>query len=134
MGPEEWAGMSISGMGVNNYNTMGMHSRGCGYTPMNEYYKLPIDTLRTEAEQTPTLQAYVNNLILTEGALEFAFEGVRYYDLLRFGLRSGSPAAFIAEYVSKRNGEQKPDGSLNINNSNIYLRWNGLIGIDIAGK
>ena len=27
-----------------------------------------------------------------------------------------------------------PDGSLNINNSNIYLRWNGLIGIDISGK
>ena len=134
MGPEEWAGMSITGMGVNNYNTMGMHSRGCGYTPMNEYYKLPIDTLHPEAEQTPALQAYVNNLILTEGALEFAFEGVRYYDLLRFGLRSGSPAAFIAEFVSKRNGEQKPDGSLNINNSNIYLRWNGLIGIDIAGK
>ena len=134
MGAEEWVGLSVQGMGVNNYNTMGMHSRGSGFTPMNEYYQLPIDTLRSEAEQTPELQAYVSDLILTEGALEFAFEGVRYYDLLRFGLRSGSPATFITDCVNRRNGEQNPDASLNINNSNIYLRWNGLIGIDIAGN
>ena len=73
---------------------MGMHSRGSGFTPMNEFYQLPVDTLRSEAEQTPDLQAFVEEKILTEGALEFAYEGTRYYDIMRFALRSNNPGQF----------------------------------------
>lgn len=120
----------------NNVNTMGIHSRGSGWTPMNEYYQLPIDTLRTEEEQKADLQAYVDSLILNEDALEFAFEGTRFYDLMRFALRSDNPGQFMANKVYARRGsansgamrsEIKKDIS---DPRNWYLQWNGKIGIE----
>ena len=115
-------------------NTMGIHSRGCGFTPMNEYYQLPVDTLRSEREQTADLQAYVDDLILTEGALEFSYEGTRYYDILRFAMRSANPGQFLAEKVYARRGEANSDivrGEIKSDltqKENWYLKWNGAIG------
>ena len=115
-------------------NTMGMHSRGSGFTPMNEYYQLPVDTLRSEREQTADLQAYVDDLILTEGALEFSYEGTRYYDILRFAMRSAKPGQFLAEKVYARRGEANSDivrGEIKSDltqKENWYLKWNGAIG------
>jgi hypothetical protein len=43
-------------------------------------------------------------MIVTELALEGAFEGWRFYDLMRVALRRGDPA-YLAEPVSRRNGE-----------------------------
>ena len=117
-------------------NTMGMHSRGSGWTPMNEYYQLPVDTLRSEEEQKADLQDYVNGLILDEGALEFAFEGIRFYDLMRFALRSSNPGQFMADKVYGRRGKDKADAvRAEIKNDlsnprNWYLQWNGKIGIE----
>ena len=122
------------GQGAFNYNTMGMHSRGSGYTPLNEYYQLPYDTLRTEAEQQAELQSFVEDKLLTEEALEFAFEGVRYYDLMRFALRQPNPGQFLSDMVCRRRGEANKDamrGEIKTdltNQQNWYLRWNGLIG------
>lgn len=117
--------------------TMGMHSRGSGWTPMNEYYQLPpVDTLKTEAEQKAEYQAYVNGLILDEGALEFAFEGTRFYDLMRFALRSDNPGQFMADKVYGRRGKDKKDAvRAEIKNDvsnprNWYLQWNGKIGFE----
>ena len=129
MGAEE-----LLGFGARGYNTMGMHSRGSGFTPMNEYYQLPYDTLRTEAEQLPELQQYVEEKLLTEEALEFSFEGVRYYDLMRFALRQPNPGQFLSDKVCSRRGEANKDamrGEIKTdltNPQNWYLRWNGLIG------
>ncbi|MBO4850429.1 MAG: RagB/SusD family nutrient uptake outer membrane protein [Prevotella sp.] len=115
-------------------NTMGIHSRGCGFTSMNEYYQLPVDTLRSEREQTADLQAYVDDLILTEGALEFSYEGTRYYDILRFAMRSANPGQFLAEKVYARRGEANSDivrGEIKSDltqKENWYLKWNGAIG------
>lgn len=116
-------------------NTIGIHSRGSGWTPLNEYYQLPVDTLKTEAEQTPFLQEYVDNLILQEGALEFAFEGTRYYDLMRFALRKSNPGAFLSEHVWARKGKDS-EGTMRTeikkdltNQRNWYLQWNGKIGL-----
>ena len=119
-----------------NINTMGIHSRGSGWTPMNEYYQLPVDTTKTEAEQKADLQAYVNGLILDEGALEFAFEGTRFYDLMRFALRSDNPGQFMADKVYGRRGKANSDVvraeiKKDISNPrNWYLQWNGKIGIE----
>ena len=123
-----------TGGGRNNTNTMGMHSRGSGFTPMNEYYRLPIDTLRSEADQTPDLQKYVEELILTEGALEFAFEGIRYYDIMRFALRSSNPGEYLSKRIYMRRGAEKSDAMkgeiADLNDTkNWYLRWNGKIGL-----
>ena len=129
MGVEE-----LLGQGAFNYNTMGMHSRGSGFTPMNEFYQLPYDTLRTEAEQLPDLKAYVEEKLLTEEALEFAFEGVRYYDLMRFAMRQANPGQFLAEKILERRGAANKDamrGEIKTdltNQQNWYLRWNGAIG------
>ena len=119
-----------------NINTMGMHSRGSGWTPMNEYYQLPVDTARTEEAQKADLQDYVNGLILDEGALEFAFEGIRFYDLMRFALRSDNPGQFMAEKVYGRRGKANVDAvRAEIKNDvsnprNWYLQWNGKIGLE----
>ena len=117
-------------------NTMGMHSRGSGWTPMNEYYQLPIDEEKTEEEQKADLQAYVDSLILNEGALEFAFEGTRFYDLMRFAYRSSNPGQFMAEKVYGRRGKENSASVRSEIKSDIsdprnwYLRWNGKIGFE----
>ena len=127
---------SVSGRGaISNSNTMGMHSRGSGFTPANEFYMLPTDTVRTEAEQTPDLQAYVNHLILQEGALEFAFEGTRYYDILRFALRS-TDNNFLANQIGMRLGEANKDLMNEIkaklqDKNNWFLNKEGEIGPNI---
>jgi len=131
MDVENWIG---SGGGRQNYNIMGMHNRGSGFTPLNEYYQLPVDTLRSEAEQTPDLQEYVNELILTEGALEFAFEGTRFYDIMRFALRSSNPGEYLSKRIYMRRGEANSDamkGEIKdlTDTKNWYLNWNGKIGL-----
>ena len=117
-------------------NTMGIHSRGSGWTPLNEYYRLPVDTLRTEDEQKADLQDYVSGLILDEDALEFAFEGTRFYDLMRFALRSDNAGQFMADKIYGRRGKDnsaavRAEIKKDISNSrNWYLQWNGKIGIE----
>ncbi len=116
-------------------NTMGIHTRGSGWTPLNEYYQLPVDTLLTEDEQRPILQAYVDSLIVNEGALELAFEGTRYYDLMRYAMRQSDPGATLSSYIYARKGaankelmrsEIKKDLT---DKRNWYLQWNGKIGL-----
>ena len=54
-------------------------------------------------------------------ALEGAFEGYRYYDLMRVALRRGD-AAYLADPVSKRNGETDDNlRQLLMNTNNWYL-------------
>jgi hypothetical protein len=116
-------------------NTMGMHSRGSGWTPLNEYYKLPDDTTITDSLARVDFQiAGVDSLILNEAALEFAFEGVRYYDLMRFALREPNPGQFLMEKIIQRRGEDNRDAvrseiKTDLNNpQNWYLSWKGRIG------
>jgi len=117
-----------------SHNTLGMHSRGSGWTPLNAYYQLPTDSLLSAEELRSRQQHFVDSLILNEGALEFAFEGTRYYDLMRFALRSSNPGQFMADHVYARRGrsqaaamqsEIKKDLS---QPTNWYLQWNGKIG------
>ena len=110
---------------VNNHNTVGIHSRGSGWTPMNEFYQLP-EAPRPEAEEpaegeeaeeeqpiiivkdTPDLvekqTAFVDSLLLNECGLELAFEGTRFYDIMRFAFRQANPEKFLAEKVAARKG------------------------------
>jgi len=118
-------------------NTMGMHSRGSGWTPLNEFYQFP-DSVEQDgvnvAVPLAEQQAYVRDLLLTEDALEFAFEGVRYYDLMRFALREPNPGQFLMEKIIQRRGEDNRDAvrseiKTDLNNpQNWYLSWKGRIG------
>jgi hypothetical protein len=126
-------------------NTMGIHTRGSGYTPKNEYYDLDYENvLPYYFDETDSVFVFdenvysmlkesyteqVDSLLLNEDALEFAFEGLRYYDLMRFALRSDNPGAFLTEYVNKRKGKNSNEGIDLTNTRKWYLRWgNGKIG------
>ena len=100
--------------GVSNENTMGLHSRGSGYTAANQSYTFLEDS--TLMAERPTLspseilaaqKEYVEDLITDEEALEFAFEGVRFYDLMRVALRRGTPD-YLADRIARRSGVFSP--------------------------
>ncbi len=114
-------------------NTQGIHSRGSGFTPGNEHYKMPNNPDITDPqEHLAWQQEQVENLIVDEGALEFVFEGYRFYDLMRVALRRNDPS-FLAEKIYARKGidnkaemmGQLPDLT---NKDNWYMKWNNQIG------
>ena len=148
--------------GRTNYNTVGMHTRGSGFTPYNGYYIQPfydllddsytvdyVDTVVVDNDTTlvtylrpqvlgqekiTELQEHVRELILQEGVLEFAFEGTRFYDIMRFALRDSNPGQFLANRIYARRGAEKADimrAEIKkdlTNKENWYLKWKGSIG------
>ena len=86
-------------------NTQGVHSRGCGSADCDTLYRIPqpADALASRADTVAFQQPLVENMIIDEMALEGAFEGYRFYDLMRVALRRGD-AAYLADPVSKRSG------------------------------
>ena len=137
------------------HNMMGIHTRGSGYTPLNEYYQLPeadlpeIDDTDDEefdeddyydlfVKDTPELiarqQVFVDSLILNESALEFVFEGTRYYDVMRYAMRQANPGQTMAEIIGGREGKSNRGSMAAIiaklaDQRNWYLSWKGKIGM-----
>lgn len=128
------------GRGINfpeDHNTIGIHTRGSGWTPYNEYYQFTdsvlVDSVNV-AVPLATQQAYVDSLIINESALEFAFEGTRYYDMMRFAKRQPNPGAAMQQLVFGRKGEANRDiMSTEIkrpltDERNWFLTWKGKVG------
>ena len=73
-------------------------------------------------------------MIVDENALECAFEGTRYYDLMRVALRRNDPS-FLADRIyarrgSDRSGEMKSEIKKDLlNTKNWFLSWQGKIGL-----
>ena len=124
-----------------DHNMMGIHTRGSGWTPMNDYYQFPIQLIEENDSMTiyadypmDYQQAYIDSLLLNEEALEFAFEGTRYYDIMRFALRQDNPGAFMAKHIYARRGEENAaevQAEIKSNladQRNWYLNWKGKIG------
>ena len=110
-------------------NTIGIHSRGCGFTPANEYYQMPyIPEITDSLQQIAWQQDKVEEMIMDEEALEFAFEGYRFYDLLRVALRRNDPA-WLENKIKGRNGNAPSGVSVDLKDQhNWFLRWKGRIG------
>lgn len=101
--------------------TIGIHSRGCGIVPLSQqknsvfdYVKIiqargAQDGLSISKEDIyngtydSQIQRYIEDLIVDEEAMELAFEGNRFFDLMRVAHRRGD-ASYLAERVSKRGG------------------------------
>jgi hypothetical protein len=140
--------------GASEQNTVGIHDRGAGWSLYNPYYALPVDTTLKvnakyvvdgvekdtvivdllSAEQIAYQVDKVEDMIVDEGALEFAYEGIRFYDLMRVALRRNDPA-YLADRVYARRGAAEADALKSeimkdlYTPANWYLDWNGKIGV-----
>lgn len=112
-----------------NANTLAIHSRGSGYSIANEFYTMPVNESITDSlEQIAWQQIQVENLLMDECALELAFEGYRYYDLMRVALRRDDPS-YLANriYARSKNGNSGISVDL-LDKKNWFLHWSGQIG------
>ena len=88
------------------------------------------DTLAWAQMHLAEEQLRVDSMLLTEMALETCFEGKRFYDLMRFAKRHNNNA-WLADPISKRNGESNQDQGLRnllMTEDNWYLNWKDQIG------
>jgi hypothetical protein len=74
---------------------IGVHGRGCGYMENAKDYKIP--SLPSLADSVN----YVEDMIKLELALETAFEGNRFHDLMRIALRRNDPSS-LANTVAEK--------------------------------
>lgn len=117
----------------NSYNTIGIHSRGSGWTEYNAYYVFPDDSTLNDNERLNYQVTKVEDMIIDENALEMGFEGTRFYDLMRVALRRNDPS-YLADRIYKRKGsnavsEMKGSVKKNLYDvSSWYLSWKGQIG------
>ena len=120
-----------------NHNQIGIHQRGSGFTPMDTTYVLPNDTVEYDAAKRAQLiaeqQIVVDSLILNESALEFAFEGTRYYDIMRYALQQKTltgknPADVMKQVLEARRGSKTTTSVPLTDEKSWFLKWNGKIG------
>jgi hypothetical protein len=64
---------------------------------------MPKEAMASRADTVAYQQPFIEDMIINEMALEGAFEGYRFYDLMRVALRRGNPA-YLADPISLRNG------------------------------
>lgn len=118
---------------INRANTIGIHSRGCGWTEYNDYYPFPDDSTLTGDARLQYSIEKVEDMIMDENALEMAFEGTRFYDLMRVALRRNDPS-YLADRIYKRRGADKVNEVKSeikkdlTDTKSWYLKWNGQIG------
>lgn len=117
-----------------SFNTIGIHSRGSGWSQCNVNYAMPDDSTLNATDRLNYQIEAVERMIVDEGALECAFEGTRYYDLVRVALRRNDPS-FLASRIYNRRGSSNADAVKSeikkdlLNPSNWFLNWNGKIGL-----
>ncbi len=118
-----------------NANTMGLHSRGSGWSPANAYYQMPDDTTMTAEDRLAYQMEKVEDMIVDEAALECCLEGIRYYDLMRVALRRPEDPAYLANKIYGRKGKnnvgimQSEIKTNLLDQRNWYLNWYGQIGM-----
>lgn len=76
--------------------------------------------LRTDAILSARI-AEVDKLILTEEALEGAYEGQRFYDLMRYSMYTKGDYSLLVEAIAKRKGSESVNSVGTLSSSNVFL-------------
>ena len=92
----------------------GVHARGCGNTQLADEYSIPeLATLEDSI-------LYVEEMIVEELALETAFEGNRFHDLMRISKHRGDNN-YLADKVSEKYVDKEAIKAKLLDESNWYL-------------
>ncbi len=96
---------------------IGIREHGAGNIDQIESFRIPsLATLEDSIE-------YVEDLIMEENALEFAFEGNRFHDLMRIALRRGDESYLANKVAARFNDAKKTEIATFLSNSdNWYLK------------
>jgi hypothetical protein len=95
---------------------IGVHSRGCGNMDRATDYVIPA----MNSKQDSIL--YVEDKIVEELALETAFEGSRFHDLMRIAMRRNDPAFLANKVAAKHTGNEQAIRSKLMDENNWYLK------------
>jgi hypothetical protein len=95
---------------------IGVHSRGCGNMDKAIDYVIPA----LSSKQDSIL--YVEDKIVEELALETAFEGNRFQDLMRIALRRNDPSYLANKVAAKHTGNEQAIRSKLMDVNNWYLK------------
>ena len=88
---------------ANTLANTGIHSRGSGSSEYNTYYTIP-DSASLALLNMDSVE-YVENAICDELALETAFEGNRFQDLMRISIRRDNQTKFLAQKVAQKHSD-----------------------------
>lgn len=94
---------------------IGVHSRGCGNMDQATDYVIP--ALDTKLDSI----LYVEDKIVEELALETAFEGSRFQDLMRIAMRRNDPAFLADKVAGKHVGNQEQIRAFLMDENNWYI-------------
>lgn len=97
-------------------NNIGVHSRGCGNMDRATDYVIPA----LSSKQDSIL--YVEDKIVEELALETAFEGNRFQDLMRIAMRRNNPSYLADKVAAKHTGNEQAIRSKLMDENNWYLK------------
>jgi hypothetical protein len=97
-------------------DNIGVHSRGCGNMDKAIDYVIPA----LSSKQDSIL--YVEDKIVEELALETAFEGNRFQDLMRIAMRRNDPSYLANKVAAKHTGNEQAIRSKLMDENNWYLK------------
>lgn len=95
---------------------IGVHARGCGNINRGTDFRIPaLGTLQDSID-------FVEDKIITELALETAFEGNRFQDLMRVAIRRNNPAYLADKVAAKHTGNEQAIRTKLMDENNWYLK------------
>lgn len=95
---------------------IGVHSRGCGNMDQATDYIIPaMNSLQDSI-------LFMEDKIIEELALETAFEGSRFHDLMRIAIRRSDPAYLANKVAAKHRGNEQAIQSKLMDESNWYIK------------